>query len=248
MENVPATIAFVFGALTLLSLFLLLKAARWSRPAVVATLAWTILLGAISLTGFFTDTSGMPPRFAPVLVVPLLAIAVLFLTRSGRAFIANLDQGGLMLVHAIRIPVELVLFGLFVHGAIPELMTFTGRNWDILSGLTAPLIWWLGYRRRVLPRAVLIGWNMLCLALLFNIVINAILAAPFDFQQQAFDRPNIAIFHFPYILLPGVVVPIVLFSHLVLLRSLVTASSGDRTSQPLPVVRVSDRSGKPGAA
>lgn len=225
MENVPSSIALAFCAITLLTLFMLLKAARWSRAALIATLAWTIVLSVISLTGFFTETSGMPPRFAPAVAVPLLTIAALFATAKGRAFIDGLDQGLLVLLNTIRIPVELVLFGLFVHGAIPELMTFTGRNWDILSGLTAPLVWWFGYRRRVLPRAVLIGWNLMCLALLFNIVINAILAAPFDFQQQAFDQPNVAIFYFPYVLLPGVVVPSVLFSHLVLLRSLMTASS-----------------------
>ena len=82
----------------------------------------------------------------------------------------------------------------------------------------------------MLPRAVLIGWNIMCLALLFNIVINAILAAPVDFQQQAFDQPNIAIFYFPYVLLPGVVVPIVLFSHLVLLRSLMASTVEVQTS------------------
>lgn len=224
MENVPATIAIAFGMITLLTLYMVLKAARWSRVVVIATLAWTIVLAAVSLTGIFTETSGIPPRFAPVIAVPLLSIAALFATPRGRAFIAGLDQGLLVLLNTIRIPVELVLFGLFVHGAIPELMTFTGRNWDILSGLTAPLVWWFGYRRRVLPRAVLIGWNLMCLALLFNIVINAILAAPFDFQQQAFEQPNIAIFYFPYVLLPGVVVPIVLFSHLVLLRSLLAPS------------------------
>lgn len=231
MENVPSFIALAFGAITLLTLFMLLKAARWSRAALIATLAWTIILSAISLTGIFTETSGMPPRFAPVIAVPLLTISALFATPKGRTFIAGLNQGMLVLLNTIRIPVELVLFGLFTHGAIPELMTFAGRNWDILSGLTAPLVWWFGYRRRVLPRAVLIGWNVLCLALLFNIVINAILAAPFDFQQQAFDQPNIAIFYFPYVLLPGVVVPIVLFSHLVLLRSLL--QNANQTSSEL---------------
>ncbi len=226
MENVPTIIAIAFGAITLLALFLLWTAARWSRAAVIATVAWTIILGIVAITGFFTVTSGVPPRFAPVIAVPLLTIAALFATPKGRAVIAGLDQGLLVLLNAIRIPVELVLYGLFIHGAVPELMTFTGRNWDILSGLTAPLVWWFGYRKRVLPRAVLIGWNLMCLALLFNIVINAIIAAPFDFQQQAFDQPNIAIFYFPYVLLPGVVVPIVLFSHLVLLRSLVVPSAG----------------------
>ncbi len=226
MENAPLLIAIAFGAITLLTLYMLWKAARWSRVAIVATLAWTIILCAVSLTGFFTVTSGMPPRIAPVLVMPLLTVAALFATHKGRAFLTSLDQGMLVLLNTIRLPVELALFGLFIHGAIPELMTFEGRNWDILSGVTAPLIWWFGYRKRVLARPVLIGWNVVCLTLLFNIVINAIMAAPFDFQQQAFDQPNIAIFHFPYVLLPGVVVPIVFFSHLVLLRSLLTSNAG----------------------
>jgi hypothetical protein len=230
MENVPSFIAIAFGAITLLTLVVLLKATRWSRAALMATLAWTIILSAVSLTRIFTEASGMPPRFAPVIAVPLLTIAALFATPKGRAFIAGLDQGLLVLLNTIRIPVELVLFGLFVHGAIPELMTFTGRNWDILSGITAPFIWWSGYRERALPRAVLIGWNVMCLALLFNIVINAILAAPFDFQQQAFDQPNIAILYFPYVLLPGVVVPMVLFSHLVLLRSLLSSTANSETA------------------
>lgn len=236
MENVPSSIALAFGAITLLTLFMLLKAARWSRTALIATLTWTILLSAISITGNFTETSGMPPRFAPVIAVPLLTIAALFATSKGRVFISGLDQGLLVLLNTIRIPVELVLYGLFIHGAVPELMTFAGRNWDILSGITAPLVWWFGYRNRVLPRTVLIGWNVLCLALLFNIVINAILAAPFDFQQQAFDQPNIAIFYFPYVLLPGVVVPVVLFSHVVLIRSLVADPSARGPGLPQPSV------------
>jgi len=103
-------------------------------------------------------------------------------------------------------------------------MTFEGRNWDILSGITAPLVWFLGYRQRTLPRWVLFTWNLVCLGLLFNIVGNAILAAPFDFQQQAFDQPNIAVLYFPYVWLPAVVVPLVLLSHLVALRGLASST------------------------
>lgn len=61
-------------------------------------------------------------------------------------------------------------------------------------------------------------WNLICLGLLLNIVVLAILSAPSPFQILAFDQPNIAITHFPYVWLPSVVVPIVLFSHLVAIR------------------------------
>ena len=40
------------------------------------------------------------------------------------------------------------------------------------------------------------------LALLVNIVGNAILSAPFQFPQFAFDQPNHAVLYFPFIWLP----------------------------------------------
>jgi len=63
-------------------------------------------------------------------------------------------------------------------------------------------------------------WNVICLGLLFNIVINAILSAPTIFQAQAFDQPNIGVFYFPFVWLPCFIVPAVLFSHLVCLKKL----------------------------
>jgi hypothetical protein len=59
---------------------------------------------------------------------------------------------------------------------------------------------------------------------LFNIVLTAILPAPLPIQQLAFDQPKIAVMYFPFVYLPGFIVPIVLFSHLVSLKKLMQAS------------------------
>lgn len=99
-------------------------------------------------------------------------------------------------------------------------MTFEGRNFDILAGLSAPVVAWFGYHKQKLSKAALLGWNIICLGLLLNIVINAILSAPFPFQQFAFDQPDVAILHFPYTWLPGFIVPAVLLAHLVNIRLL----------------------------
>ena len=56
--------------------------------------------------------------------------------------------------------------------------------------------------------------NILCLFLLLNVVITAFFAFPTPFQKLAFDQPNIAILYFPFNLLPTVIVPMVLFGHL----------------------------------
>ena len=150
---------------------------------------------------------------------------MLFVLPAGRRRLNDLDVARLTLLHVVRLPVELVLFALSMYMAVPELMTFTGGNWDILSGITAVPVWYFGHRLRVLPRAVLIAWNLVCLGLLFHVVIDAVLAAPFPFQQHAFDQPNVAVLFFPYIWLPALVVPLVLCAHLVALRALLRKKS-----------------------
>ena len=123
-------------------------------------------------------------------------------------------------MHIVRVPVELILYWLFLNKVVPQLMTFEGRNFDIAAGLTAPLVYYFGFIKKSLSKKIIIAWNFICLALLLNIVVNAVLAAPTFFQQFAFDQPNIAILYFPFNLLPAVVVPLVLLSHLAAIRQL----------------------------
>jgi hypothetical protein len=110
-------------------------------------------------------------------------------------------------------------------------MTFEGRNFDIISGISAPLIYYFGFVKKAIKRQWIIGWNFLCLALLANIVTTAILSAPFPFQQLAFNQPNIAIFYFPFVWLPAFVVPVVLLAHLVSIRQLLAVKT---TSELMP--------------
>jgi hypothetical protein len=102
-------------------------------------------------------------------------------------------------------------------------MTFEGRNFDILSGITAPVIYYFVFIKKNMSRKALLLWNFICLGLLFNIVINAILSVPAPFQQFAFEQPAIAIQYFPFIWLPSVIVPLVLLSHLAAIRQLFLA-------------------------
>ena len=144
----------------------------------------------------------------------------LFVSKGGQRWIKKLDLKTLTLLHVVRIPVELILYGLFIEKAVPELMTFSGRNFDILAGITAPFIYYFGFVKDILSKKFTLVWNVLSLVLLLNIVINAILSAPLPFQQFAFEQPNIAILYFPFVWLPAVVVPLVLFSHLVAIKRL----------------------------
>ena len=187
---------------------------------------WIIIQAVLTLNNFYnTDTRLMPPKFVLLIIPPLLLILFLFLTQRGRRFIDSLPLIPLTWLHIVRVPVEIVLYWLFLHQAVPELMTFAGRNFDILAGLTAPLVAYYGLQKHKMSRRTILIWNFIALALLINIVANAALSAPFRFQQFAFDQPNIAVLNFPFTWLPGFIVPIVLFAHLVAIRQLLKSHS-----------------------
>jgi hypothetical protein len=219
MQNLPAYISVVFILTTIASVIIFLKAAGNNKALLYLLLTWLLLQGIIAYSGFYTSSKEMPPRFILAIVPPLVAIILLIVTPKGQRWVDQLNLHTLTLLHIVRVPVEIVLFWLFVNKAVPEVMTFEGYNFDILSGLTAPIVWY--FTRNSSNKSLLLFWNFICLALLINIVTTAILAAPFAFQRIAFDQPNIAVAYFPFIWLPACIVPLVLLSHLVAIRQII---------------------------
>jgi hypothetical protein len=220
MKNLPDYISIFFIIITVIPIYFFYAASHKSKTVLIVLLGWLTIQTVIGLSGFYTITNTMPPRFLLTIVPPLLLIIILFVTPKGRLFIDGLDKKMLTLLHIVRIPVELILLGLFINKAIPQIMTFEGRNFDILSGITAPIIYYIVFKKQVQSKTALLIWNFICLGLLINIVTTAILSAPFPFQQLAFDQPNIGVLYFPFVWLPALIVPLVLFAHLVVIRQL----------------------------
>ena len=184
-------------------------------------LSWLLLTGILSFKGIFQNTTAAPPRLAVIMIPALVVIVLLFTTKRGRAFTDQLNLKRITLLHIVRIPVEIILFLLASRKVVPELMTFAGRNFDILSGITAPIVYFTCFRNSHLTnRKLLLAWNFICLGLLLNIVVNAVLSIPFPFQQFAFEQPNIAVLYFPFTWLPCFIVVVVLYGHLAAIRKL----------------------------
>ncbi|MBL7870813.1 MAG: hypothetical protein JNM78_04310 [Cyclobacteriaceae bacterium] len=196
------------------------RAANNSLVVLGVLLGWAILQSAISLFGFYQNWDAIPPRFIFLVVPWLILIIILFTVNKGQAFIDRLQIEWLTMLHVVRIPVEITLYLIFLAKLIPESMTFEGRNWDILSGISAPIIYYFVFRIRKINKSVLLIWNFVCLGLLVNVVTIALLAAKTPFQQIDFEQPNIGVAYFPFVLLPCLVVPLVFFSHLAAIRQL----------------------------
>ena len=220
MADIPAYVSIVFILTTLIAVYLFFRATHNSKAVLVILIIWMLFQVVLALNHFYHETTAFPPRFPLQVMPPLLVIICFFAFPNGKRIIKKLDTGVLTLLHTIRIPVELVLYWLFLGGAVPELMTFTGRNFDILAGLTAPLVYYFGYVKQKLSARMILLWNIVALILLINIVVNALLSAPLPFQQFGFEQPNVAVLYFPFVWLPSVVVPIVLLSHLVCIKHL----------------------------
>jgi len=221
LTNLPDSLVVIFLLTVMLTFLLFVNAVKNKATTAVVLVIWLAVTGILSFKEVFQNTSTIPPRLMIVIAPAILFIILLLITKSGKRFTDSIDLKKLTLVHIVRVPVEISLFMLSTHKLIPELMTFAGRNFDILSGITAPVVYFLCFKNSQLKnRKLLLIWNFVCLGLLLNIVINALLAAPFPFQQFAFDQPNIAILYFPFTWLPCFIVMIVLYSHLAAIRQL----------------------------
>lgn len=217
LTTVAATFGFLYYGIKLAQ-----KQKSGNTAVVAATfiMVWLFLIALLALNDFFMVFDAMPPRLIFVLLPPIISIIVLLSIKQSREFLMNIPITTLTYLHIVRVPIEIVLWWLAGSQLIPYLLTFEGINYDILSGVSAPFvaIFMVGLRSKSRIGAIL--WNFITLGLLINIVGHAILSAPTPFQQFGFDTPNVAVFYFPFIWLPGLVVPAVLFSHLVSLMKL----------------------------
>ncbi|HXL58478.1 MAG TPA: hypothetical protein VN958_19585, partial [Chitinophagaceae bacterium] len=200
----------------LLAFVIFYKASQNSKSFLFIALIWIFILSFLSLSDRYTLTKSLLPIFPLLTIPPTLLVIVLFFTRRGKEFIKSLNIKTLMILHFVRILVELGLFWLAAYKVVPESLTFEGRNFDILIGLTAPAIYYFGFVKTKLSKSIILVWNLIGLALLFNVVFNTV------YTVLVLKQPNFALGYFPFFLLPSLIVPLVMFSHLASIRRLLS--------------------------
>lgn len=221
----PGWLALFFGLITAITVVFFYLAVRKANPRKAPLLmglllSWLALIGFLASNGFFIAFNAVPPRLVLVVGPAIGLPAALFFVPAGQRFYDAMPLRTLTYLHIIRVPVEIALHQLYLHHQIPEMMTYEGLNFDILSGISAPIIAYFTFQRK-LPTRWLLLWNIVCLGLLLNILSLAILSLPSPFQQLNFDQPNIGVTKFPFIWLPGFVAPFVGLSHLIAIRQLI---------------------------
>jgi hypothetical protein len=227
MLEIPGYIHLVFILTTLLTYVLFIVAnsvspdkvlRRRSNMIALVLLMWLMFQSTLSLNKWYMDRNSMPPNMAFPLITSIVIISCLFLLRPGKRWIENTSIHMLTWIHIVRIPVELCLFWLAGSKQLPWSMTFHGMNYDIIFGITAPIMALLYFRYHKISAKGMIIWNILGLISVLLVVIRGIGAVPSPIQAWDFEQPNYAVLHFPFIWLPSFIVPIVVLAHLVAIR------------------------------
>ena len=110
----------------------------------------------------------------------------------------------LVAVQGFRLPLEIAMHALVARGIMPVQMSYSGRNFDIVTGAAAVIVAVLvkaGYGGRRLVAA----WNVLGLGLLVNVVTVAIVSTP---RIRYFGDQHVVTFvtYTPFVWLPAVMV------------------------------------------
>jgi hypothetical protein len=212
-------VALVLGLATLVLVAVALR--RGGGAAAVTSLAldgWLGVTAVLAAAGLFEDFSRIPPRLVFALAPPLLAILWLCRSAAVGRLLDEIPPGWLVYPQSFRIVMELILWELFVVGAIPAIMTFEGRNADILVGLTAPLIAWQCFARRAWSVRAAVWWNVAGILILLNVVVHAQLSAPTPFRVFMTQPPVTFIAYVPWIWLPAFLVPLAWALHALSIR------------------------------
>ena len=186
---------------------------------------WISFLAIVSISGFIGDFNKIPPPFIIVIIPPLIVLVILMRSSIMKELLANISQKSIVYLQTFRIAVEILLWFLFLDEIIPIQMTFEGRNFDILAGMSAPLMVIFCISGNKMKRSALMIWNILGLLLLGNIVAIAIMSTPSILRVFMNDPANTIVTQWPVVLLPGILVPLAYYLHFFSISKLKAANT-----------------------
>lgn len=193
------------------------------RIAVVSLMLILAMTAVIGKLGVLADFSKQPPPFMGLIVGVLALAVVASLSPWGARLESQTTLRTLVGLQSFRVLPEILLDLAWRDGLAPIQMTFHGRNFDIVTAITAMVLWCLWPRLKS-EKAWAWGHTFLGLGLLLNILTIAVLSAPTAFRVFMEEPANTFVTTFPYIWLPGIHVLMALILHGITLRKLLAPS------------------------
>lgn len=194
-----STVLFLLlvGIVAVLVLFSFRRAGMGPAFALGILVLYIGVPGILARVGALDRYNPLPAPALLLLLCLLALTALLVFSQFGTRLAAAVTVGSVVALQTFRIPVEWWLHRLYGEGIVPVQMTYAGRNYDVITGVTGLLLGGWLLSGRPVPRSVVLAWNLLGLGLLVNIVSIAILSTRRHSGLLWMARPISSPAHFP---------------------------------------------------
>lgn len=182
---------------------------------ILAFIGWFVYLYFIGKSGLLWSFS-LPPRFPLCVFLPLLLTAVFILVRNRKSALYQvIPKSGVLYFQSFRVLVEWVILFTYFEGVFPVETTFEGYNFEIVTGLLAPVVAFGVYRKRWFSEKWALYFNyagLVTLAIIIFIVMSSLYYPQFWGDTE--PRIKAAFSEVPYLFLPGFLAPMAIFAHI----------------------------------
>ena len=186
--------------------------------AALLTLAWMIATLALAASRLLLHFDWRPPPMALLVLVSIVLAAWIGGSTIGARLARGLSFSALVGFQAFRWPLELLLHRGYTENIVPVQMTYAGRNFDVVTGVTGALLALVLWRAST-SRGLVLAWNIVGTALLANILVIAVLSMPM-IRFFGPDRMNVWVAVPPFVWLPTVLVVAAVAGHVIIFRKL----------------------------
>ena len=200
----------------------------------VALGAWFVLVLAIGASGALSPAGGGAPALGLTVILPIAAlVGAYFALPSIRDAMATTPLPALIGLHAIRL-LGFTFIILYAEGRLPAPFAPSAGWGDMFIGATALPVAWAVVRFGARVRPLVLLWNALGVADLVVALTLGPLSAPGPLQVFVGPPDTSPMTALPWLIIPGFLVPILLFTHVVIFTRL---SAKTQTSKPASVWR-----------
>lgn len=159
-------------------------------------------IAIVSISVFLGWTRTFFPISVPLVILPTFALLIYFAKAGIGKILIEKSEKNLILASGFRLPLELVLHSWAETKTVPETMTWTGSNLDILPGVIAFLVLIPVFNRSWFHKF----FFFLSTVMLINVMRVVMMSVNLPFSWNLTD-PLQLIFEWPYCLIAIILVP-----------------------------------------
>lgn len=198
------------------------------RRTIFWAMGFSVVMAASSFVaraGVLASTQSFPPPMGVMIMMVLVGSVSLGMSRVGGSIAQHASLRALVLLQLFRFPLELLMHHAAAKQIMPVQLSFSGFNFDIVTGISAAVLVGASAWRR-LPAWTFWIWNVWGIVCLAGIAMIAITTSP---MVHAFGTEphnvNSWVLFFPYVWLPTILVSTAIVSHIAVTRKLLAGEA-----------------------